>query len=420
MPSQQHLAPPRVARRAENFILGGVIDITKVQAESTIIFQCFAASLLVVAGNVLISKEEAEKEEEAKEAAKEEAERVKQRNVLLADLEAGKISAQECEIELFGSAKAVQEEEFDIWRDSLLRYLGYSNELGEALRPVFPAAYAASYALAFAYVLADSVDKGGRADKRKRQNLAKSLFVSMDSGCEGYLTKKDVRSAFEKLKTSLPEADLEEYFAKTDVTVNGTGLINLEQFMALYDKEDENLMAIVDNFDTPGSDSGPLTNPALVAGADALIWQTIASVALPGFTINRIVTLAEIGCEAQATAGSVVAEYFPTVLGLAMIPIICKPLDELADVGLDQTLRPLLFATIDKNKSGTVDYDELAEGLKVRDGDINEQALRQLFDDMDTDKNGCITVEDWANGGYKKYKLFLERNQKNIEVRVPA
>jgi len=234
------------------------------------------------------------------------------------------------------------------------------------------------------------------------------------------LTKDDVRSAFDKLKTPLPETDLEEYFAKTDVSVNGKSLINLEQFMALYDKEDENFMAIMDNFERPAPFSGPLSNPALVAGGDALIWQTIASVALPGFTINRFVTLAEIGCQAQAAAGSVVAEYFPTILGLSMIPIICKPLDELADVGLDQTLRPLLFATIEKNKDGTVDYDDLAKSLKVRDGDINEQALRQLFDDMDTDKNGCITVEDWSNGGYKKYKLFLERSQKNVEVRVPA
>jgi Ca2+-binding EF-hand superfamily protein len=400
--------------------LGGVIDITKVQAETTIIFQCFAASLLVVAGNFIIANEEAEKEEEEKEAAKEEAERVKQRVVLLADLEAGKISAQECEVQLFGSTKVVKEEEYDIWRDSLLRYLGYSNELGEALRPVFPAAYAASYALAFSYVLADSVDKGGRADKRKRENLAKSLFISMDSGCEGYLTKSDVRSAFEKLKTPLPEADLEEYFAKTDVSVNGNSLINLEQFMALYEKEDENFMAIVDKFETPAPFSGPLNNPALVAGGDALIWQTIASVALPGFTINRFVALAEIGCEAQGQAGNVVAEYFPTILGLSMIPIICKPLDELADVGLDKTLRPLLFATIDQDKSGTVDYDDLAKSLKVRDGDISEPALRQLFDDMDTDKNGCITVDDWANGGYNKYKMFLERSQKNVEVRVPA
>jgi Ca2+-binding EF-hand superfamily protein len=264
------------------------------------------------------------------------------------------------------------------------------------------------------------VDKGGRADKRKRENLAKSLFISMDSGCEGYLTKSDVRSAFEKLKTPLPEADLEEYFAKTDVSVNGNSLINLEQFMALYEKEDENFMAIVDKFETPAPFSGPLNNPALVAGGDALIWQTIASVALPGFTINRFVALAEIGCEAQGQAGNVVAEYFPTILGLSMIPIICKPLDELADVGLDKTLRPLLFATIDQDKSGTVDYDDLAKSLKVRDGDISEPALRQLFDDMDTDKNGCITVDDWANGGYNKYKMFLERSQKNVEVRVPA
>jgi len=209
---------------------------------------------------------------------------------------------------------------------------------------------------------------------------------------------------------------MNEYFAK----VAPDELIQLPEFMELFDKEDELMVSIVEAFQKPSSDSGPLANPSLVAGADALIWQTIASVALPGFTINRFVTLAEIGCEAQAQAGSVVAEYFPTVLGLSLIPLVCKPLDELADFGLDATLRPLLFATIESDKTGTVAYEELAAKLKERDGGLNEKALRQLFDEMDTDKNGCITVDDWANGGFKQYKRFIERTREPIEVNVPS
>mmetsp|Transcript_103173 Transcript_103173/g.199922 ORF Transcript_103173/g.199922 Transcript_103173/m.199922 type:complete len:484 (-) Transcript_103173:95-1546(-) len=406
----------RVARRAGNVILGGIIDVTKMSAETTIIAQCLAAVALVVLGNILISNEEAEKKEEEEKKASEEADRMKKRGEVLARLEAGQITQDECEIALFGATKFTEEAEFDIWRDSLLRYLGYSNELGEALRPVFPAAYFASYCAAFAYVFADSVDKGGRADKKKRRNLAKSTFLMLDSECTGFLTTNDVRIAFEKLKTPVPESDLQEYFAK----VAPENLIDLQSFMELFDKEDERLVQIVEALQKPSDDGGPLANPSLVAGADALIWQTIASVALPGFTINRFVTLSEIGCEAQAQAGSIVAEYFPTVLGLSMIPIICKPLDELADKGLDITLRPLLFATIDADRAGKVGYEDLAGKLKERDVGLNETALRQLFDDMDTDKNGFITVDDWANGGFEKYKRFIERTGERMDVNVPA
>jgi len=412
----QRLMRPHVARRAENVILGGIIDITKMSAETTIIAQCLAATALVVFGNILISNEEAEKEKEEIEKAEEEAERVRKRGEVLARLEAGQITKDECEIALFGAEKSTEEAEFDIWRDSLLRYLGYSNELGEAVRPVFPAAYFASYCAAFGYVLADSIDKSGRADKKKRRNLAKSTFLLLDSGCQGVLTKADVKVAFEKLKTPLPESDMNEYFDK----IAPSELIDLPTFMELFDKEDEYSVKIVEALQKPSSDNGPLANPGLVAGADALIWQTIASVALPGFTINRFVTLSEIGCEAQAQAGSVVAEYFPTVLGLSLIPIVCKPLDELADFGLDKTLRPLLFSTIDADKTGSVDYDDLAAQLKKRDGKLNEQALRQLFDEMDTDKNGCITVDDWANGGFKRYKRFIERTGERTDVNVPS
>ena len=38
---------------------------------------------------------------------------------------------------------AVGEE--DIFRESMLRYMGYANEVGEALRPVAPAIYYPSY-----------------------------------------------------------------------------------------------------------------------------------------------------------------------------------------------------------------------------------------------------------------------------------
>jgi len=319
---------------------------------------------LVLAGKYLIAKEE-EEEKERKE--KEEAAAA-----------AGEIVQKKTE----------EEEEYDIWRDSLLRYLGYSNELGEALRPVLPAAYLASYCLAFAYVFADSVDKGGRADKKKRRTLATSAFLEMDSRCEGFLTKEDVKTAFKKMETPLADADVDKWFASLETSSNER--VDLKEFLAAYEKEDEKIVKMVDALEKPAEEGGILANPALVAGADALIWQSIASVALPGFTINRFVTLTEIGCEAQAQS-NVVAEYFPTVLGLAMIPVICKPLDELADIGLDNTLRPVLFSAVNADKSGTVEFDVLEKKLKERDGLFyNDQSVKAVFKDAKS-----IDVEEY-------------------------
>jgi len=52
----------------------------------------------------------------------------------------------------------------DLWRDTPLRYLGYTNECGEAFAVYLPPfGVPATYAVAAAYVLADTVDKTLRA-----------------------------------------------------------------------------------------------------------------------------------------------------------------------------------------------------------------------------------------------------------------
>uniref|UniRef100_A0A0G4FUR6 Mitochondrial fission process protein 1 n=1 Tax=Chromera velia CCMP2878 TaxID=1169474 RepID=A0A0G4FUR6_9ALVE len=55
----------------------------------------------------------------------------------------------------------VEEETADIFRDTPVRYLGYANEVGEAFRPLVPVELVnLSYAVAFAYIFADSAAKG--------------------------------------------------------------------------------------------------------------------------------------------------------------------------------------------------------------------------------------------------------------------
>jgi len=383
----------RLARKADPAAVAaaapllGIFDIAKVANDPgtpTLLAQCAAAISLVVAGNFAIGKEEEDHKEKEKKKS---------------DLKAAK--------EAVGVTVKEEEEEYDIWRESLLRYLGYSNELGEALRPVLPAAYLASYVAAFSYVLADSVDKGMRADKKAKLASVRKAFLSFDKNADGALSQEEVKAAFADLKVPLSDNKVKACFDKMDSTKNQE--IEIEEFMAAYDRADQEIADLVEAFrkeDQKGASFNPLENPALVAGGDALIWQTIASVALPGFTINRFVTLAEQACEGQA-AGNPVAEYFPTVLGLSMIPLICKPLDVLADLGLDATLRPLLFSAIDSDKSGTIEFSELKAKMENVDPKYDEKYLRQLFDELDIEKNGVITIEEWRTGGYKKFKDLL-------------
>ena len=57
----------------------------------------------------------------------------------------------------------------DIWRETPLRLLGYANEVGESFRYVFPIGVRPSYAIAFAYVLADTQHKFVRQYRRDGQ-----------------------------------------------------------------------------------------------------------------------------------------------------------------------------------------------------------------------------------------------------------
>lgn len=142
---------------------------------------------------------------------------------------------------------------YDLYRDSYIRYLGYSNEVGEAFRHLWPRGVVHfSYGLAVAYVLADCFDK----------------------------TKKEQQK--------------------------------------------------------PGTTNKDLA----IKSGDVFTWQMLASVIIPGFTINRIVkgTGALVrhfnrNCKMRNV------KYIPTMVGLASIPIIIHPIDRLVDTFMDKTYR---------------------------------------------------------------------------------
>lgn len=146
------------------------------------------------------------------------------------------------------------EEAKDLYRDTPVRYLGYSNELGEAFRPLISKSLVNfSYVIATGYVLADTYSK------------ASTMY-------------------------------------NTPVALGGG------------------------------------TKKAAIRAGDVLIWQMLASVVIPGFTINRI-CWATGRMIRMVKVAKAVQKATPTAVGLASIPLIIHPIDKFMDYVMDNTYR---------------------------------------------------------------------------------
>jgi len=77
-----------------------------------------------------------------------------------------------------------------------------------------------------------------------------------------------------------------------------------------------------------------------IAAFDTLVWQALASVIIPGFTINRIcagslLSLAKVAPKVPLTT----RKWITTAVGLGVIPFIVHPIDSLVHFGMDNTTR---------------------------------------------------------------------------------
>ncbi|NXL07638.1 MTFP1 protein, partial [Mesembrinibis cayennensis] len=81
-----------------------------------------------------------------------------------------------------------------------------------------------------------------------------------------------------------------------------------------------------------------------VAVVDTFIWQSLASVAIPGFTINRLcaASLALLGALTRWPLP--LRRWTTTALGLSAIPLIITPIDRTVDFLMDSSLRKLYGA----------------------------------------------------------------------------
>jgi fission process protein 1 len=83
---------------------------------------------------------------------------------------------------------------------------------------------------------------------------------------------------------------------------------------------------------------------AAVVGFDALVWQTFASVLLPGGAINTIVKASRLAVSrTPIILPHLVSKWFPTCAGLLSIPFIVTPIDEFVDFTMNKTARSYLY-----------------------------------------------------------------------------
>mmetsp|Transcript_4760 Transcript_4760/g.8311 ORF Transcript_4760/g.8311 Transcript_4760/m.8311 type:complete len:269 (-) Transcript_4760:407-1213(-) len=161
--------------------------------------------------------------------------------------------------------------EYDIFRDSPVRYCGYANEVGESFRYFIGSnGVILTYALASCYVVADSI------------------------------------------------------------------------YQTLRMKESEETNVVQEGGEEKGSKSESVKTLKLVFVAmDSLIWQSFASVICPGFIINRIVSGSNYALShVDVSLNNTAEHWIPTVIGLAAMPLIVRPIDELVDHGMNSFIRP--------------------------------------------------------------------------------
>lgn len=90
------------------------------------------------------------------------------------------------------------------------------------------------------------------------------------------------------------------------------------------------------------ADDDSKTKKVAFAAVDTLLWQALASVIIPGFTINRI-------CAASLyTMGRAIPnvslnsrKWATTAIGLGVIPFIVHPIDSFVHVAMDKTTRQI-------------------------------------------------------------------------------
>ncbi|CAB4063476.1 MTFP1 [Lepeophtheirus salmonis] len=107
------------------------------------------------------------------------------------------------------------------------------------------------------------------------------------------------------------------------------------------------------NSSLKSSDPEKMKKVAVAAG-DTLIWQALASVIVPGFTINRICAFSLMGLEKTLPKIPLsTRKWITTFIGLATIPFIVHPIDTIVHYAMDITTRKYIGGASSSDKDCT-------------------------------------------------------------------
>ncbi|KAF7379201.1 hypothetical protein HZH68_017046 [Vespula germanica] len=76
----------------------------------------------------------------------------------------------------------------------------------------------------------------------------------------------------------------------------------------------------------------------VLAIADTLLWQSFASVIIPGFTINRVCVVIQYA-QKKTTNLALKNHWVPTIIGLLSIPLVVRPIDYVVEETMNATYR---------------------------------------------------------------------------------
>ena len=197
-----------------------------------------------------------------------------------------------------------EEGEYDLFKHSPMRYLGYTNEIGEAFRAFLPKSVVlATYAVATVYALGDAVDKGIGAYKKFSFPSSENCNVAEST------TKQQEQQEQQQ---------------------NSSAFIAFNKELRRWHVAERT--------------------------TDTAIWQLLASVTVPAYLINRVVhgtsyVLNKSVSVNSAWRGRGVFKLIPTLAGLSMIPVMPHLLDPVIDWSMDRTTRPLFKSIIARKAS---------------------------------------------------------------------
>ncbi|KAL5016658.1 hypothetical protein ScPMuIL_006247 [Solemya velum] len=142
-------------------------------------------------------------------------------------------------------------------------------------------------------------------------------------------------------------------------------------------------------------DDNKRANRVKLTVLDTLIWQGLASVAIPGYTINRICALSLFTLRVGTKLPPDTRKWLTTAVGLACIPFIIKPIDRSVDVMMNIGVRKWIGVDNSEEpttKTGEDISDETKSSDRLFENDEYNKLWGTLVVELTWNDPGCNSL----------------------------